>query len=625
MSDRVWRQLQQSVPNAETPAQGSALRLALQLMLDDPTYPPALKSAQSVKDRLDEIWWNDTHRAGLEALALRWATTQHLPWLETLRKAVGHTSEEEAQTPLHSTDAGETHMATMLQDATPQDNGQRSMRSMVDVYGDPEARQELYRQKELMQAPPYNTPPKKLEDALRIAHDGRVTVDGDTITVKGSVGGGNKTYTIVNNRCNCGDATAGGTHEALKWSCQHAVAAELHQRTQQALKGLSAASLFALPPSTAYDPGTHMAVHEHACPRCGRSWDCSVLCGTLSLEKLCPTCDSMVSQDVAAAVPGSPEYEWPEAETPIEATESAQDTIAPEDVPEVAQEASSIVGPASGLEKAAAMATGVPELVEMDTPIMPHLPALPATVSSVTLLEANLDEWGKKRAVIARFLKSQLTQHVDYGPIHIGKNCEPYKQTKTCTNKYHWSKDNLFKPGSEKVAGLLQLRPTFERDEATWEMLGRPAGVLCYRCLLLTPSGEIAGEGRAARDIAKNDYGDINKGVKMCEKGAQIDAILRTVALSDIFTQDFDTDEELDTKPVTMNAEPPRPARRMTEGERKELWQHLRMHGFPGATRDEAAARIKELTNLSLDETDPQTIIDALRTRQPAQAGAVGA
>jgi hypothetical protein len=100
------------------------------------------------------------------------------------------------------------------------------------------------------------------------------------------------------------------------------------------------------------------------------------------------------------------------------------------------------------------------------------------------------------------------------------------------------SKPSLSKAGSEKFLSLFNLQAQFRKDEETWEMLGRPAGVLCYICALYTKSGEFVGEGRGAREVAKDK--DINKAIKMAQKSAQIDAILRTGSLSDYFTQDLE-------------------------------------------------------------------------------------
>jgi hypothetical protein len=73
-------------------------------------------------------------------------------------------------------------------------------------------------------------------------------------------------------------------------------------------------------------------------------------------------------------------------------------------------------------------------------------------------------------------------------------------------------------------------------------MLGRPAGVICYVCALYTTRGELVGEGRGAREVLKEK--DINKAIKMAQKSAQIDAVLRTGALSDAFTQDLEDVQE---------------------------------------------------------------------------------
>jgi hypothetical protein len=69
-------------------------------------------------------------------------------------------------------------------------------------------------------------------------------------------------------------------------------------------------------------------------------------------------------------------------------------------------------------------------------------------------------------------------------------------------------------------------------------MLGRPAGVICYVCALSTTHGVFVGEGRGAREVAQDQ--DLNKAIKMAQKSAQVDAILRIGALSDSFTQDLE-------------------------------------------------------------------------------------
>jgi hypothetical protein len=177
------------------------------------------------------------------------------------------------------------------------------------------------------------------------------------------------------------------------------------------------------------------------------------------------------------------------------------------------------------------------ETVVDTSPSLPQLrPHDPGVPSGATYIES----WAQAREILETFVVHHLVKTVDYGPIHFAKDCHTYKNTGACPVDRHWSKSVLFKAGSEKIVGFLQLRPTFERDNDTWEMLGSKPGILCYRCLLLTQSGEIVGEGRGARDVAKDDYGDVNKAVKQCQKVAQTDAVLRIAGLSGMFTQDLD-------------------------------------------------------------------------------------
>ena len=86
---------------------------------------------------------------------------------------------------------------------------------------------------------------------------------------------------------------------------------------------------------------------------------------------------------------------------------------------------------------------------------------------------------------------------------------------------------------------MLRLRPRFKRDADTWEMLGSEAGCIALLCELVTASGVVVAEGRGARH-RDMDYGDVNKCIKMCQKSAQTDAVLRCAGLSEIFTQDLE-------------------------------------------------------------------------------------
>lgn len=136
----------------------------------------------------------------------------------------------------------------------------------------------------------------------------------------------------------------------------------------------------------------------------------------------------------------------------------------------------------------------------------------------------------ERRKLITKFISEHMKEGIDYGQIEmVGKD-----------GKKYLSKPSLFKPGSEKFCSLLHLRPTFQKDSETWEMMGEKAGLVCYLCQLLGPDGEIVGEGRGAANIEEKKNWTINNAIKIAEKRAQIDAVLRSGGLSDFFTQDLE-------------------------------------------------------------------------------------
>ena len=69
------------------------------------------------------------------------------------------------------------------------------------------------------------------------------------------------------------------------------------------------------------------------------------------------------------------------------------------------------------------------------------------------------------------------------------------------------------------------------------------------RCELRDAHGRPVAEGVGARSVGQ-DYGDINKTLKMAEKSAHIDATLRLAGLSEIYTQD------IEDRPVVEEAPP---------------------------------------------------------------------
>ena len=62
---------------------------------------------------------------------------------------------------------------------------------------------------------------------------------------------------------------------------------------------------------------------------------------------------------------------------------------------------------------------------------------------------------------------------------------------------------------------------------------------IMLRCELRDAHGHVVAQGAGARHISQ-DYGDLNKTLKMVAKSAHIDATLRLAGLSEVFTQDLE-------------------------------------------------------------------------------------
>jgi len=159
-----------------------------------------------------------------------------------------------------------------------------------------------------------------------------------------------------------------------------------------------------------------------------------------------------------------------------------------------------------------------------------------------------------KRDMIQKFIKSELKENVDYGKIEI---------VSKKSGKKFVSKPTLFKSGSEKFASLLNLRPVFTEDPLTINQLPeqiKNQGVIILKCeLRMKTTGETVSEGRGACTIQEVS-GDINKCVKICQKRAQTDAVLR-LGLSDSFTQDLDDQGDPDYKKTKEKTIEPPPSR----------------------------------------------------------------
>jgi hypothetical protein len=146
---------------------------------------------------------------------------------------------------------------------------------------------------------------------------------------------------------------------------------------------------------------------------------------------------------------------------------------------------------------------------------------------------------GDNRKTLIEWVRQALVEGVDFGRIHMVKKDKCPLGSK-CKNDSHFSKPVLFKPGSEKICGMLGVTPTFPRLHDYEQMVieGRDIAHIMISCHILGVDRAVVSVGVGARSLV-SDNGDLNKSLKMACKSAAIDATLRMAGLSEIFTQDL--------------------------------------------------------------------------------------
>lgn len=211
------------------------------------------------------------------------------------------------------------------------------------------------------------------------------------------------------------------------------------------------------------------------------------------------------------------------------------------------------------------------------------------------------------RAIVKDYIGKAMVAGVDYGHITI---------------KGAKSKDTLLKPGAEKFCGLFKIRATFKKDVDTWDMLGNKPGIVVYICELVDAKGQVIGEGRGSSTANLTQDYDTNKAIKIAEKRAQIDAVLRTGGLSDFFTQDTEDmpageGRGSSTEPRRFSAKPTDKQRKfiMTMFKRYKITNVLETIKANGIDPDkmtgkQASELIEALTNKTYIKVDKDDVQD---------------
>jgi|GEM_PF-1507625 hypothetical protein len=188
----------------------------------------------------------------------------------------------------------------------------------------------------------------------------------------------------------------------------------------------------------------------------------------------------------------------------------------------------------------------------IETQPLPQPVPIPHTAISVSPLDlpaeqfkAGLNRRKANRELLMEWLRSALVDGVDFGRIHVAskERCQFAKQgrVKDCGDPHHWSKPSLFKPGAEKITGMLGMTVHYPSlpDYEQAVLNGTALTTVMLRCELRDAHGRVIAEGVGARNVSQ-DYGDMNKTLKMAEKSAHIDATLRCAGLSECYSQDLE-------------------------------------------------------------------------------------
>ncbi len=129
------------------------------------------------------------------------------------------------------------------------------------------------------------------------------------------------------------------------------------------------------------------------------------------------------------------------------------------------------------------------------------------------------------RLSLLKWIKSNLVEGTDFGVIPTKKSA---------------GKNTLFKSGAEKICvllGLVQTFPAFSDYEQS-ALTNQKLELIILRCELLNEQGGIVATGIGARSL-KDDFGNVNKSLKMAAKSAAILATLSVAGLSEVFTVDM--------------------------------------------------------------------------------------
>ena len=231
--------------------------------------------------------------------------------------------------------------------------------------------------------------------------------------------------------------------------------------------------------------------------------------------------------------------------------------------------------------------------------------ASPYDLPVVVFSEA-LERRKANRASLVTWVKQSLVEGSDYGRIPTKRGI---------------SKPSLWKAGAEKIGGLLGVTVHYPdlREYVQAALGGVDLKAIILHCELRDATGRVLADGVGARSLSQ-DYGDLNKALKMAAKSAHIDATLRLSGLSEVFTQDLedmpqDDQSRKESTPIKVVPEPKVSQIQHPIG--KGTAAHRAIEAkltSTGMERDRAKAYIKKAFNVDhFYELDPNQVIRLMK------------
>ncbi len=214
---------------------------------------------------------------------------------------------------------------------------------------------------------------------------------------------------------------------------------------------------------------------------------------------------------------------------------------------------------------------------------------------------AGLDRRRENRQALMEWVRGALVDGVDYGSIPTRRGP---------------SKPSLWKPGAEKICGMLGVTVHFPtlHDYEQAALSGVKLHHIIIRCEIHDGSGRVVADGVGARAL-QQDYGDVNKALKMAEKSAHIDATLRMAGLSEVFTQDL---EDMATEQLAQQRDagqtPPQPEPPATIGQVQHRRLEARINAL-GLDRARVKAWVSKAWGVAHLNELPASRFDALCRR----------